>query len=156
MDKEQLKEILESRTEDLMSTVKNQATYNKWDKHSSIWAYDMLTSTIEEIADIKLIEFILSTNQQPLAKFFLDKKDAETHKWMIDLIEGQIEEELLSGRCFENFVSVKDLNIDDTNVFYVSDYEDNYISKCEGVMNEYREQAKYPRIDRPSTSSIWN
>ena len=73
MTQEQLKEILESKKEDLMNTVKNQATYNKWDKHSSIWIYDILISTIEEITDIKRIEFILSTNQ-PLAKFFLDKK----------------------------------------------------------------------------------
>jgi hypothetical protein len=155
MTQEQLKEILESKKEDLMNTVKNQATYNKWDKHSSIWIYDILTSTIEEITDIKRIEFILSTNQ-PLAKFFLDKKDAETYKWMIDLIERQVDEELSSGRYFKNFVSVKDLNIGDSNTFYVSDYEDNYISKCEGVMNEHREQTKYSRIDRPSKNSICN
>lgn len=142
MDKEQLKEILESRKEDLMSTVKNRATYSKWDKHSSIWVYDMLTSTIEEITDIKYIKFILSTNQQPLAKFFLNKKDAETHKWMIDLIEGQINEELLFGRCFENFVSEKDLPIGDSNTYYVSDYEE----QCKGALDEYFRGTRYSAI----------
>lgn len=122
MTDKELKQIFESKKEDLMSTIKNRATNKNWDKHSSIWGYNILTSTIEEITDVKCIELILTT-EQPFGKFFLNKKDAEIYKWMIDSIEEKIDERLSSGRCFENFVSAKDLNIGDADTFYVSDYE---------------------------------
>lgn len=141
MTDKELKQIFESKKEDLMSTLKNQATYKNWDKHSSIWGYNILTSDIEEITDEKYIESIL-THSQPFGKFFLNKKDAETYKWMIDLIEGQIEEELSSGRYFKNYVSVKDLNLGDENVYYTSDYEE----QCKGALDEYFRETKYSAI----------
>ena len=141
MTDKELKQIFESKKEDLMSTLKNQATCENWDKQSSIWGYNILTSTIEEITDVKRIEFIL-TNKQLLGKFFLNKKDAETYKWMIDSIEEKIDERLSSGRCFDNFVSVKDLNIGDADTFYVSDYEE----QCKGELDEYIRETRYSAI----------
>lgn len=141
MTDEELKQVFESKKEDLMSTIKNRATNKNWDKHSSIWGYNILTSTIEEITDINHIELIL-TNKQLLGKFFLNKKDAETYKWMIDSIEEKIDERLSSGRCFDNFVSVKDLNIGDANTFNVSDYEE----QCKGELDEYIRETRYSAI----------
>ena len=43
---------------------------------------------------------------------------------------------------FQQFVSFKDINVGDTNVFYVSDYEE----KCKGVFDEYIRESRYQPI----------
>lgn len=150
MTDKQFKETLESKKEDIKSALKNRATYDKWDKHSSIWIYDIWESKIEEIIDVNKIKNILIFNDYCCYGVrFLNKKDAEIYKWVMDLTEKQVEQVLSNipnEYYFGKFVDVKDLSIGDKNEFYVADY----IDLCKGAMDEYYRKSKHPRINRPN------
>lgn len=120
MTDEQLKETLESKKEDIRNAFINKATYDKWDKHSPIWVYDILEDTIEKITDMKIITYILIFRNYYVS-CFLNKKDAKTYKWLHNFIEKEVGNRILEGTYTDNFVSFKDLNIGDQNVFYVKE-----------------------------------
>lgn len=120
MQDTELKKLLADKKDDIMKSVKNSLTYEKWDKESPVLAYVFITGDVEEITDIKRIKYLLTT-PQPFVKFFASKEDMETYKWMHDLIESEIDTRIcegFSGGYFDNFVDVK--NVTGTS-YYVTE-----------------------------------
>lgn len=116
----ELKELLADKKDSLMKSVKNILTYDKWDKKSPVWAYVFITGDVEEISDIKRIKYLLTT-PQAFVKFFANKEDMETYKWMHDLVESEIDARICEGfgsGYFDNFVDVKDIT---GTSYYVTD-----------------------------------
>ena len=50
-----------------------------------------------------------------------------------DMIDEFLADKFKSNKFFQKFVDIKDLNIDDANTYYVSDYEE----QCKGALDEY-------------------
>ena len=124
MNEKELKQTLESKKEDILKSFKDNITYEKWDKHSPVWAYNMLTSEILEITDSKRISYLLKL-PQPYVKFFSTKQNVETYKWVQELIEAEIDNRIMEsfspGGYFDNFVDVNDINFGDKNCYEIID-----------------------------------
>lgn len=121
MTDKEIKELIEPKKEQIKQSFKDRATYNKWDKHSPIWVYNILTNESKEITEPKQIKYILRT-PQPFTHFFLTKESMETYKWIHELIEMEIDnrvsEGFNSGSAFDNFVDFKDIE-NKENRFYL-------------------------------------
>ena len=119
-----IKRILENKKEDIKKSFKGRLTYDKWDKKSPIYAYCILTDEVEKIDDVKRIKYLLQLSHHYVT-YFLNKEDLDTYKWLRKTIEEEIDNMILESFStkFENFVSEKDIALEDSNVFYVSDYE---------------------------------
>lgn len=124
MTEERIKQIFESKKEEIRKAIQNRPTYDTWDKHSSIWAYSYVFKEEQEITDVKRIEWILKQPRTPYVNYFFNKEDMETYKWMYDLIGAEVENALLEGfkSRIDNFVDYRDLNLGDKNVYYVEEY----------------------------------
>lgn len=121
---ELLKKEMMSKKEAIKSTFLNRLTYDKWDKKSPVYVYNILTSEIEETDDIKRIKLLLCLfNVTPYANCFLNKEDAETYKWVHDTIEKEIDDRIAEGfkEHIDDFVDCKDLCLgDDCAIFTAS------------------------------------
>ena len=112
MNDKELKQTLKSKKEEILTSFKYNK-YDQWDKHSPIWAYNLLTKETQEITDVKRISYLLKL-PQPYVKFFLTKQNLETYKWLHELIEAEIDNQIIesfspNGSYFDNFVDINNL-----------------------------------------------
>lgn len=120
---ELLKKEVMSRKDAIKSAFSNRLTYDKWDKKSLIYTYNVLTSEVERIDDVQQIEFLLRLfNITPYVIFFSNKKDVEAYKWVHDTIEKEIDDRIGEGfkDHIDDFVDYKDLCSGDCAVFTAS------------------------------------
>ena len=90
-DEERIKSILEPKKESILKAFRNKAIYETWDKHSPIWAYDIISGEVEEITDVEDIDFLLKVKYFIKSiVFFFNKEDVYTYKWLHDFIETEI------------------------------------------------------------------
>lgn len=106
-----LKSLFEAKKEEIMQAIKNRATYEKWDKHSSIWAYSYVFDRTEEISDLKRIESILKSPRSMYLNIFLNEHDMETYKWMYDIIGIDIDSTISDNLTsyLDSFVDYRDI-----------------------------------------------
>lgn len=116
MTEKEIRELMEPKKDQIKQSLKDRLTYDKWDKVSPIWGYRLLTKESKEITDLKAIDFMLSI-PHPYVIYFSTKESMEIYKWVHELIETEINNRILesfsSGNIFDNYVSVKDLNLGD-------------------------------------------
>ena len=124
MTDEQIKQILETKKEQIKQSFKDKATYDKWDKHSPIWAYSLLTGECKKITEPKVVKLALSAPQS-FVHYFFTKESMETYKWTHEFIETIIDERVIesfsSGKIFDNFISFENLVSEDTKVYYIQE-----------------------------------
>lgn len=73
---------------------------------------------------------------------------------LFNIIEDIIDDTLrnqdyLENKFFEQFVDFRNLNIGDTNTFYVSDYEE----QCKGELDEYFRETRYSAVNKSNRPS---
>lgn len=97
-DEERIKSILESKKENIMKAFRNKVTYEKWDKYSPIWAYNVITGEVEKITDIEAIAFLLQIKYFIKGiEFFFNKEDVDIYKLLHDFIETEIDNAIMKG-----------------------------------------------------------
>lgn len=116
MTDEDLKKEIWQKKDFILKAFRNKLTYDKWDKRSSIWVYDFFEIT--EITDKNHIRILLFEKPCNVC-CFSNKEDAETYKWLMDIMTEEIDRRVVIH--FQEFVDYKDLAIGDKNIFYVKD-----------------------------------
>lgn len=125
MDRDKaIKNIIEQKKELILKAFKNRLTYEKWDKHSPIWAYSyVFDDQIEKITDVKRIEFLLKQPRSIFVNYFSNMEDLETYKWLFELIGNEVNNAIFKGfkSSVDSFVNVEDFAIGDKNICHVRD-----------------------------------
>lgn len=118
MRDDELKRIMESKKDSVLKAFKNRLTLEKWDKHSPIWMYNILTDEIEYTSDIDCIKITLAFGK-PFINCFLEKEDLDVYKWVYNIIEVEIGNRMLESfeKEINYFASAKDLALGDANCF---------------------------------------
>lgn len=111
--KKKITKEFESKQEEIKKAINNRATYEKWDKHSSIWAYSYVFGKEKEIKNKKDIEYVLKQPRTIYVNYFFNKEDLETYKWMYERISDEIHNAIFESFNFDNFVDYKDLDLGD-------------------------------------------
>lgn len=120
---ELLKKEIMSKKDAIKNAFLNCLTYDKWDKKSPVYAYNIVLSEFEKIDDVERIEFLLRPfNIIPYVVYFSNKEDLEAYKWVHDTIEKEIDDRISEGfkNHISDFVDCKDLYSGDCAVFAVS------------------------------------
>ena len=120
---ELLKKEIMSKKDTIKNAFLNRLTYDKWDKKSPVYDYNIVLSEFEKIDDVERIEFLLRPfNIIPYVVYFSNKEDLEAYKWVHDTIEKEIDDRIAEGfkDHISDFVDCKDLYSGDCAVFAVS------------------------------------
>lgn len=120
---ELLKKEIMSKKDTIKNAFLNRLTYDKWDKKSPVYAYNIVLSEFEKIDDVERIEFLLRPfNIIPYVVYFSNKEDLEAYKWIHDTIEKEIDDRIAEGfkDHISDFVDCKDLYSGDCEIFAVS------------------------------------
>lgn len=117
-DKERIKLILEPKKENILKAFRNRTIYKTWDKHSPIWVYYKATCNVEEITDIKTIEYVLKW-KNPYIYCSFNKEDVDTYKWLIDFINVEVKNAIMKDfdSAINDFVYIKGLSLGDKNIY---------------------------------------
>ena len=118
MRDEELKRIMESKKDSVLKALRNRLTLEKWDGHSPVWMYNILTDEVECISDISCIKTIL-TFGKPFINCFLEKEDLDVYQWVFNIIDSEVSNRISEGfeKEVDFFVNVKDLALGDMNCF---------------------------------------
>ena len=109
---ELLKKEIMSKKDTIKNAFLNRLTYDKWDKKSPVYAYNIVLYEFEKIDDVERIEFLLHPfNITPYVVYFSNKEDLEAYKWIHDTIEKEIDDRIAEGfkDHTSDFVDCKDL-----------------------------------------------
>ena len=109
---ELLKKEIMSKKDTIKNAFLNRLTYDKWDKKSPVYDYNIVLSEFEKIDDVERIEFLLRPfNIIPYVVYFSNKEDLEAYKWIHDTIEKEIDDRIAEGfkDHISDFVDCKDL-----------------------------------------------
>ena len=120
---ELLKKEIMSKKDTIKNAFLNRLTYDKLDKKSPFYAYNIVLSEFEKIDDVERIEFLLRPfNIIPYVVYFSNKEDLEAYKWVHDTIEKEIDDRIAEGfkDHISDFVDCKDLYSGDCEIFAVS------------------------------------
>lgn len=100
-------ETIKSKKDSILKAFKNRLTYNnEW--HSPIFVYNIFEENIVEITDENYLLFA-----KPPIICFSNREDAETYKWLMDIMNKEIESRIVEHfqEKINNFVDYRDLSI---------------------------------------------
>lgn len=94
---ELLKEKLIDKKDDIKNVFANRLTYEKWDKKSPVYVYNIFNSEFEKIDDISRISFLLRAPYGQYTLFFSNENDVKIYKWLMNTVEDEINNRIIDG-----------------------------------------------------------